>query len=368
MLATAIKACVAAVLTLTVSAGPATLHKVTPPKKAAVTLDGQLAALTRDTVAALKPVGRSAMTGNWKNSSGCWRCDAGPALAMAASGAATKDTALQTSAATIFDAMVAAHPTAGDIDTMFFDSELGIATVLLKPNLSKARLASWTAAVTRGADFLSTNKNLSWYTNGNIVIGNTLVMALAFRLTGLQKYSDAYETALQFAANPPQQRWPGFGFKTVKAPTSATGADGKGYFTETGIDGPGYDPEYTMLQLDQLSRIYLINGDQRIRWYMNMVLGQLMDRVDTAAWTLDTSGGTRKTQAGRKIVFDTAGLVTLSNVGGRTDLVRYLTTQRAAMENEFRGSFADFGDRHKYAVGMIVASTITSEPGNAALR
>jgi hypothetical protein len=173
---------------------------------------------------------------------------------------------------------------------------------------------------------------------------------------------------MNFAVAPPQQQWPGFGFRVLKPPTMIGGADGKGYFTETGANGPGYDPEYTTLQLDQLTRIYLINQDERVSQYMNMLLGMLMDRVDVQAWTLDTSGGSRKSQLGRTIVFDTAALTTLANLGGRGDLKPYLTGQHKAIESMFRSAFSDFSDRHKYAIGMNVASLIMSEPSNARLR
>lgn len=369
LFATVLKLCVAGTLSVVLAVTPAARPDKVQRGAVITQLDTQLVSLVNDTLTALQPTpGAGATPGMWRTSTGCWRCDAGPGVALAAVAAVTRDPAKQAAAERIIDSTIAAHPSGTDINVMFFASEVGVAAIMLKETIAQDRLARWTSAVARSADFLVSNKNLSWYTNGNIVVGNALVMALAYRLTGEQRYRELYDEALNFAVTPPQQRWSGFGFRVVKPATVTRGANGKGYFTETGPGGPGYDPEYTMLQLDQLTRIYLINGDERILQYMNMVLGMLMDRVDVRAWTLDTSGGTRKPMAGRKIVFDTAALTTLANLGGRDDLKPYLADQHKALQTMFRSAFPDFGDRHKYAIGMNVASLIMSEPGNARLR
>jgi len=330
-------------------------------------IDGVLTTLTANAPAGAAP-------GTWKGSTGCFRCDAGPALAAAAAAAVTGDAAKQSFAEKIFDYEIATqrqpngafgkNPGGPDIDTMFFASELGIAAILLKPRMDPARYARWSAAVAGGADFLINNKNLAWYTNGNIVLGNTLTMALAARLTGNAKYTAAYETALSFAVNPPQSRWPGHGFVYTVRGTDPNGFDGKGYFTEAGSQ-PGFDAEYSMLQLDLMAPLFLITGDQRVKMYMNLVMNQLWGRVNKTTWRLDTSGGTRRAEAGREFPFDTAALSVLANVGGRTDLAPHVASQISIYSPNFKSAV---GDRLLYAFGLIGASALMSQPGRTGLR
>ncbi|MEV4636416.1 hypothetical protein AB0J80_03595 [Actinoplanes sp. NPDC049548] len=312
--------------------------------------------------------------GTWIDSTECFRCDAGPALALAAAAAVTGDASRQAAAEKIFDYEINAHqqangafgtnPVGPDLDTMFFANELGIATVLLKPTMDPARYGRWSTAVAKAADFLIKNGNLAWYTNGNIVVGNTLTMALAARLTGNAKYLTAYETALTFAVSPPQSRWPGYGFVYTSKGTQEDGRDSKGYFTEA-VSEPGFDAEYTMLQLDLLSPLYLINKDHRVLRYLNAITNQLWDRVNTATWRMDTSGGTRHPQIGREFPYDTASVSVLANVGGRTDLEPYISSQIAKYTTAFRGGR---GDRLKYAFGLALANVLMSQPGNSRLR
>ncbi|GAA3301741.1 hypothetical protein GCM10020218_096020 [Dactylosporangium vinaceum] len=317
------------------------------------------------------PIG--APPGTWQDSTGCFRCDAGPALALAGAAAVTGDPARRNRAEDIFDEMIWAHQrpsgafgpderTAG-IDTMFFAAELGIATVVLGADLDELHRAAWAKSVASAADFLIQGGHLAWYANGNIAIGNTLVMALAARLTHDARYDGRYEQALEFAIHPPQGRWPKAGLTVTREPTRKDGSDGKAFFSEAGeANQPGYDPEYTMLQLDQLTRIFLVNGDPRILRAMNMLTNQLMDRLDATKWRLDTSGGTRMSQTPRSVPFDSAGPLVLVEAGGRPDLERYQDSLLTAIERNFLRSATAFGDRMKYALGMTCASIIMSQP------
>lgn len=333
-------------------------------------VDAHMAILKRDA-----PIG--APPGVWNTTVTCWRCDAAPGLALAAAAALTNDPARRASAEAVLDHHLAAHRHANgsfgtttttgssDIETMFFANILGMSAVLLKPTMDPARHARWSAAVAGAADFLIANRNLAWYTNGNIVLGNTLTMALAARLTGNVKYTTAYETAFTFAVSPPQARWPGYGFFYTTKGTRADGVDGKGYFTEEGVGGKGFDPEYTQVQLDFLAGLYLINGDPRAKMYLNLLTNQLDPRVHKVSFILDTSGGTRFPQLGRIFPYDTPSMSVLGNVGGRADIAAYLPAQWNLIS---KGWISTQAGRARSAFGWGTAVMLMSQPGNTRLR
>jgi hypothetical protein len=323
-------------------------------------------------------VPRSAPAGVWSNDgeSACFRCDAGLALAMAAAAAAAGNRVQRGIAEQIFDHDITAYqqtngafgttPDGSDLETMFFTVELGTAAILLKPDQTPERHERWVSSVTRAADFLIRNGNLSWYTNGNIAIGNALVMALAARVTGNPLYTAHYRAAITFATAPPQARWPGFGFIYTDSSVRADGLDGKGYFTEGAADAiPGFDAEYTMLQIDFLARLYVINREPVVLRMLNMVTNELMTRVNTTTWRLNTSGGTRHPQMNREFPFDTAALAVLANLGNRPYMQRFVPSQTAAYIKAFKG---DDGERLRYAVGMTAATVLMSQPGSARMR
>jgi len=357
-------------------AKPKTTTKATSTAVVLSATDIRLLTFVDSTMARLRstaPVG--AAPGTWKGSGGCWRCDAGPAMALAAASALTEDPVRREEAERIFDYHLTTYQrpngafgttvNGSDIDTTFFANELGMSAILLKPTMDPARYARWSNAVARAADFLIVNKNLAWYTNGNIVLSNALTMALAHRLTGDAKYATAYETAITFAASPPQWRWPGRGLVTTVKGVLADGSDSKGYFTEEGARGIGYDPEYTHVQMDFLGSIMLVNGDSRARNYLNMVTNQLNDRLDKATWRLDNSGGTRKGQVGTTCPFDTGAYQVLGNLGGRADLQSSLRSH----EDAFVKSYAPMdGDRLRAAFGWTAAMAIMSQPASSRLR
>ncbi len=148
-------------------------------------------------------------------------------------------------------------------------------------------------------------------------------MALAERLTGDPRYGAAYEQALAFALTPDQQFWPGYGLVSTATPNRPDGRDGAGYLTENGGSGPGYDAELTSAQADVATQLFLVNGDPRI---------------DTTAWTLDTSGGTRHPQPGRSVGFNSPVLAVLAWQGGRGDLAPLVSSQIAMIDHNFRGA------------------------------
>ncbi len=269
-----------------------------------------------------------------------WRVASGPALSAAAVAAATGDTKMLTIARRTFNELIRTHQRTNgsysstgpeaqpvDIDTMFFATNLGMALRVIGGRLNSATRAFWTRSLLAAASYLVTNGNLSWYTNGNIVIGNALVMALAFDATGDQRWHRYYERAWTFAVSPSQARWPGFGFKTIKPSENPDGSDGEGFFAEDGGSSPGFDADYAELQLSQLARLYLVTGDASVMKMLNMSLNYELRFVNFSTWALNTSGGTRHPQVGRYVPFDTPALAVAAYLCHRVRLRRYVESQ-----------------------------------------
>jgi hypothetical protein len=301
----------------------------------------------------------------------CFRCNIGPGVAAAAVAASTGDRLAFGLAVLTFDHAIAAHrqadgsfgppsggETSDDIQTMMFANELGTALIALTPQLDPGRIQAWTSALTGAADFLIHNGNLSWYTNGNIVLGNALTMALASRLTGDAKYQAAYEQALAFAIAPDQQLWAGYGLVTTTTPNRPDGPDGAGYLTENGGNGPGYDAEATSAQADVATQLFLVNRDPRALRLMNLFMNQIRPRIDTTAWTLDTSGGTLHAQPGRSVGFNSPVLAVLAWQGGRGDLAPLVGSQIAMIDHNFRGALTYTNTGMYYDLGTEPTSLL----------
>jgi hypothetical protein len=292
-------------------------------------------------------------------------------VAAAALAAATGDARARTLAVQTFDHAIAAHrqpdgsfgpPAPGEggpsIQTMMFANELGTALVALKPRLDDAHIHAWTSALTGAADYLIDNKDLAFYANGNIALGNALVMAFASRVSGQVGYRTAYEEALAFALEPDRQRWAGDGLAYSRMPGRADGADGAGYLAEAGAGAPGFDPEYTVLQADVATRLFWLTADPRALRLMNLFLNQLLPRIDTATWVLDASNGSRHPEANRSVGFDSPVLAVLAWKGGRADLAPFVAPQLAAAERDFRGALGYSSDGMYFNFGSELASLL----------
>ena len=205
-----------------------------------------------------------------------------------------------------------------------------------------------------------------WYINGNVNLAETETEYLAWRLTGESAYHDAYERSWTFTISPPQTRWPGYGLQTIKAPTKADGSDGAAYLAEAGAGGLGYDPEYTGVQLDAASRLYALTRDERFLKLSNMLLNQIRPRID-ATGSLDTSGGTRHTEANRAVPFLSPGPSVVSFLGGRNDLNQLLSEQALRISKEYAQFLSQWHPNFYRGVGLwlSVAYAATRDGQNA---
>ena len=329
------------------------------------------------------------MNGLWTPESAadndCWACAQGGAATAAATlyvlGGESNPTLLQEAEQTINTAIAQQQtpdggftPPAGDgqseaIATMFFGVELGTSYHLLAPYLDPATKAAWQASLANVGDYLITSGNAIWYSNGNINLGNTELFWLIWQATGETQFETDYNNSWAFIDAPPQSKFPGNGWVTVTAPTEANGSDGAGYFTEAGAGGTGYDPEYSMLQLDVAARLWLLSGDPRALYAANMLMNQEMTRVNTTTWMLDTSNGTRHTDADRYVGFQTGALAVLGLGAGRSDLVKYILPELQEEESWYpqTGQAASAGFRRAFgnSVALIALAAAVSDPAEA---
>ncbi len=224
------------------------------------------------------------------------------------------------------------------IETAMFTNQLAEAYLLLgRSRLGGMRADRWLAAVTRGADFLIRRGELTWYSNGNIVLANTLTMAFAYKLTANPKYETAFRAAWQFDISPPVARWPGYGLIYTKVPSRSDGSDGSAYLTEKGTGNPGFDADYVDMQADVATKIYLLTGDPQALRLMNLLVNQLLPRVKDGKF-LDTSGGSRHTAPHRQVDFTTAAVGVLVRRGGRTDLDAIYLAQVSNLVRALKGA------------------------------
>jgi hypothetical protein len=302
-----------------------------------------------------------------------WRSSSGPGLAAASVAAVTGNATMHYDAVQTFNTLIEEHqqangsftavagtpdPQSADIDTMFFVTNLGMALWALSSQLSAEQATYWSDAITGGANYLIANGNLTWYTNGNVAVGNALAMELAYCASGESQYQADYEAALSFAIAPPQSRWPGFGLIYTTVPTEANGSDGAAYFAESGGGAPGFDAYYTQLQLDQLCRLYLVTDSPDILRLIQLLFNQEWPLVNTSSWTLYTGGGTRHLNPDQYGSLTTPALDLLAVFGGRTDLSSYVASQVEFIESFFAGFTTNWSPGAEYAYGLEAASLV----------
>jgi len=269
----------------------------------------------------------------------CFRCNVGPGVVAAALGSLRNDPDLVAVAEQTIDPPLSKHrsengalgiPAQGedgpDIQTMSFAGQLGLSLYALRDDLDPARMQTWTEALRGATEFLISNGNYAWYTNGNITLGNAMVAALTWKLTGDARYQAVYANALAFAQRPPAAQWPGRGLVLTKNPTLADGSDGAGYLTEVGGGSPGFDADYAQVQADEAAVIALVTQDPAAIRLANLLVNQLLPRVDRTTWLLDTSGGSRHPESRRTVPFTTSALAVLA-ANGRADLAPLVPSQ-----------------------------------------
>lgn len=290
--------------------------------------------------------------GVWHSSdAGYWFCNvgAGTAAAVLWHTGDERDASLKSLAVRTFDKAIAAHRNPDgsfgshdglDIETTSFGVQLGTAYMVLAPNLEPAHRLRWQSSLAAAADYLIRNGNLAWYTNGNVNLSQVELYYLAWRATHDVRFKRAYERAWQFALYPPQDRWPGFGLHIIGAtfPTQL-GSDPSlsGYLAESGGAEPGFDADYTVLQLDAASALYLLSGDPRAKLLSSLLANTLVARTNSNS-LLDTSDGTRHPDPGRRTPLLTAGLAVLGAAGAPANVAAPLAHQIRTVISTYKGA------------------------------
>ena len=302
--------------------------------------------------------------GVWHGPSGCWPCATGPAGLGAVLWSLGKlpDAAHRAAVVETFDHAIAARQQANGsygketnseaINVAFFAPVLGSALLVLGDRIPAASRERWRRSLLRSARFLRNNKELQWYVNGNINLAYALTLYVTWRATGDRSIRSLYRRQLDFVEHPPG-RWSEHGLELRRRPARSDGADGRGYLAESGPGGTGYDPEYTQLTLDVLSRLYVMSGDREILRLTNLLTNQTLPGVDER-WNLLTTG-TRHPEPDRYVPYTTPALTVLGRLGGRKDLAprvdehiaRIAATYRSAMTfshpNFYRGTDSQMG-------------------------
>jgi hypothetical protein len=275
--------------------------------------------------------------GVWHNGDPtCWYCNVGPAVGAAY--LAETEPAMFAVAVDSFNRAIAEYRLPNGsfmgesppIQSAAFGVLLGMAYVRLAPELDPATLALWQESLAGIANYLNADRALTWYANGNINASYAAAVYFAWRATGDQKYLEEYNAELQFMVAPPGNLWLGFGLVITQPPTQADGSDGMGFLTEG--SPPGWDPEYSHLQLDWLSALYSASDDPRVQRLLNLILNQELTRVNTSTFILNATGGTRKNEM---MAFTSAALPLLVIDHNRPELEPLLPAAFARLSSEY---------------------------------
>lgn len=203
----------------------------------------------------------------------------------------------------------------------------------------------WLQNIKYAADWLiDWNGNPIWYTNGNYVAHEALLFAhlsMLCRKIGAQyssddpraiaheaswaRYSQAYELTMQTLiypqgnALPASAQWANYGY-TVDIAGSGSGGTGvgtsalltpggtvsdgsseTGHFTETPSHStitPGvtntFDGAYTLLQMDILATLFLVNRDWRVNYILNAIWNKLEPLTNFSTYVVNCNGGSRQ--------------------------------------------------------------------------
>ncbi len=224
----------------------------------------------------------------------------------------------------------------------FYGVLLGVTYLELRNVLEPTVKSAWSTALVADANYLIKSGQTTWYINGNINLRQAEVMWLAWQITGESYFQKQYEAEWTFTIEPPQARWPGFGLHLTTDPSEPDGSNGAGYLAESGGGTPGFDPEYTMVQLDTATQMYVLSREARWLRLVNLLYNQLEPFIEVtppprSAWNLNAMGGSRKSLI---TPFSTPALYVLVAGGYRPDLAGDLSPQLTSTENEFHAAMS----------------------------
>jgi hypothetical protein len=151
--------------------------------------------------------------------------------------------------------------------TAFFGVELGVTYLELQDILDPSTRAAWANSHQRQREPAPVQD-----------------MWLAWRITGAQRFADAYESPWSFTVAAPQLRWAGFGLQVS--------GDSGSLAESTASDTPGFGPWYTTVQLDTATELWILTHDDRYLRLMNLEVNAELPLID-ADWMLDATTAAR---------------------------------------------------------------------------
>lgn len=213
----------------------------------------------------------------------------------------------------------------GDLttSTQFVGNQLADTYLQLESGLDPATKTAWENSINLAMSYLEAHE-YNFYSNGNINLGQTLFAYKAWLVTGNPAYETVYNNSLAFTLEP-GTGWPGYGLQYTTQPTNASCSNGAGYLAEqSGTTPPGYDGDYTMLQLTLAAELYVLSRSSESLCLTNLFANQLLLHIDTNTWILDALDGSRHSLEEPAW---SSGFAVLALLGGRTDLLPDLQGQ-----------------------------------------
>lgn len=246
-----------------------------------------------------------------------------------------------------------------ELPTIQVGTPLAIAYLELADSLPASTRDRWREAVHRAAVWLE--PVLDFYVNGNINMGMTTFMYLAWRVTGDAALLDAYRRSLDFTLAPGDGRWKGYGLQTTKRPQAPDWSDGRGFLAEAGKDGkPGFDPYYLTVQEAHAALLFAVSGSPRVGRVLNLLTNTLYARVNRRTWLYPISGGSRRGAKGAVVPLLTPGAATLVMSGTRADLAALAIRQTQRVGIEFRGSVLQ-ANQQEGVIAAFVAPLVATQ-------
>lgn len=198
-------------------------------------------------------------------------------------------------------------------DTAAIETVASIGWILLQiPDymLPASTRARWVQACQTNCSYMDTvAKDTTFYINGNF--NSHLLNAYWFTAEvsndgDRSTYQDMYERGLAFLLDPGSSNpaWAGYGLIIDTPGVAIDWSDYVLHLAETngylGINPANtFDPYYSQLQLDLLSRLFVINRDYRISRLINGISNKMEPLINTTTWVTDCSNGSRHNSPGQ---------------------------------------------------------------------
>jgi hypothetical protein len=314
--------------------------------------------------------GRRYVDGTWLGDPGCWWCSIAPVLPAAVLARLQGPTsrwlpiAKETVQETIrryqqADGSFATSPADAQFGTFVTGQYLAGAYLELEPYLSPRRRASWRRSIDRAARWLV--PRLSYYVNGNVNLGETTFVDLAWRVTGDRSLARAYRRSLRFTLAPGGGH-PGYGLTYLDRPRRADGADGAAFLAE-GLVGvaPGFDTNYTLVQDDHAAMLYAFSRAPEARRLLNLLTNTLVRRADPHTWLIEAVNGSRHPNTSSVVRYESPGLAMAALAAGRRDLRPRVMNHLVQCLRGFHALLSQ-GPGHQDSVSEYATALIALQP------